>query len=238
MHRDESGLNRSSGHVIPVSSDDSEEDEWVDEERPFFSTVILPGLLFLLTVCTVLWAGAYQTNTNPLVGPWNFLVNDPLAIWRGIPFAATLLGILVTHELGHYVLSRIHGVPTSLPLFVPGLPHFVGTFGVARHHAVRRERLLGHSARQHGNPHCGVARASEDVRRTGRAAVAGGRAYGNGRTPLMLAVRACVDSYWMERRSPYCVRALLDAGASASGVPYPSGYREVDALLEHPRPGH
>ena len=35
----------------------------------------------------------------------------------------------MTHELGHYVLSRIHGVPTSLPLFVPGLPHFVGTFG-------------------------------------------------------------------------------------------------------------
>ena len=129
MHRDESGLNRSSGDQIPVSSDDGDEDEWVDEERPFFSTVILPGLLFLLTVCTVLWAGAYQTNTNPLVGPWNFLVDDPLAIWRGIPFAATLLGILVTHELGHYVLSRIHGVPTSLPLFVPGLPHFVGTFG-------------------------------------------------------------------------------------------------------------
>ena len=129
MHRDESGLNRSSGDQIPVSSDDGDEDEWVDEERPFLSTVILPGLLFLLTVCTVLWAGAYQTNTNPLVGPWNFLVDDPLAIWRGIPFAATLLGILVTHELGHYVLSRIHGVPTSLPLFVPGLPHFVGTFG-------------------------------------------------------------------------------------------------------------
>ncbi len=129
MHRDESGLNRSSSDLIPPSSDDSDEDEWVDEERPLFSTIILPGVLFLLTVCTVLWAGAYQTNTNPLVGPWNFLVDDPRAIWRGIPFAATLLGILVTHELGHYVLSRIHGVPTSLPLFVPGLPHFVGTFG-------------------------------------------------------------------------------------------------------------
>ena len=129
MHRDESGLNRSSGDLTPASSDESEEDEWGDEKRSIFSAVILPGLLFLLTVCTVLWAGAYQTNTNPLVGPWTFLVDDPLAIWRGIPFAATLLGILVTHELGHYVLSRIHGVPTSLPLFVPGLPHFVGTFG-------------------------------------------------------------------------------------------------------------
>ncbi len=129
MNPDESDRNRFSGERISSSFEDSEEDEWVEEERPGFSTLVLPGLLFLLTVFTVLWAGAYQTNTNPLVGPWNFLVDDPGSLWRGIPFAATLLGILVTHELGHYVLSRLHGVPTSLPLFVPGLPHFVGTFG-------------------------------------------------------------------------------------------------------------
>jgi ankyrin repeat protein len=54
---------------------------------------------------------------------------------------------------------------------------------------------------------------------------------GNGNTPLALAVRACVDSYWKERRSPESVRALLDAGASVHGVAYPSGYAEVDALL-------
>ena len=129
MNRDESDQNRSSGELLSSSLGDSEEDEWVEEERAGFSAFLLPGLLFLLTVFTVLWAGAYQTNTNPLVGPWNFLVDDPGSLWRGVPFAATLLGILVTHELGHYVLSRIHGVPTSLPLFVPGLPHFVGTFG-------------------------------------------------------------------------------------------------------------
>ena len=129
MNRDESDQKRSSGELLSSSLGDSEEDEWVEEERAGFSAFLLPGLLFLLTVFTVLWAGAYQTNTNPLVGPWNFLVDDPGSLWRGVPFAATLLGILVTHELGHYVLSRIHGVPTSLPLFVPGLPHFVGTFG-------------------------------------------------------------------------------------------------------------
>jgi ankyrin repeat protein len=53
-----------------------------------------------------------------------------------------------------------------------------------------------------------------------------------GRTPLALAVKACVDSYWTELRSPESVRALLDAGASAKGVGYPSGYAEVDGLLK------
>jgi ankyrin repeat protein len=53
----------------------------------------------------------------------------------------------------------------------------------------------------------------------------------NGRTPLTLAVKACVDSYWTERRSPESVVALLRAGASVRGVPYPCGYAEVDALL-------
>lgn len=129
MNRDESDHNRSSGELTASSFEEAEEDEWVQEERPPFSAFVLPLMLFTLTLFTVLWAGAYQTNTNPLVGPWNFLVDDPGSLWKGIPFAATLLGILVTHELGHYVLSRLHGVPTSLPLFVPGLPHFVGTFG-------------------------------------------------------------------------------------------------------------
>lgn len=54
---------------------------------------------------------------------------------------------------------------------------------------------------------------------------------GIGRTPLMLAVRACVDSYWTRRRAPDSVDALLRAGASVRGVPYPSGYEAVDALL-------
>jgi len=54
---------------------------------------------------------------------------------------------------------------------------------------------------------------------------------GKGRTPLALAVKACVDSYWTERRSPESVEALLRAGASVSGVVFPSGYAEVDELL-------
>ena len=42
-------------------------------------------------------------------------------------FAATLMGILLCHELGHYVISRRRGVEVSLPYFIPVPPW--GTFG-------------------------------------------------------------------------------------------------------------
>jgi ankyrin repeat protein len=54
---------------------------------------------------------------------------------------------------------------------------------------------------------------------------------GNERTPLALAIRACVDSYWKDRRSPESVRTLLQAGASINDIEFPSGYDEVDQLL-------
>ena len=54
---------------------------------------------------------------------------------------------------------------------------------------------------------------------------------GRGHTPLALAVRACIDSYWKERRTPDSVRALLNAGASANEIRIPTGYEAIDALL-------
>ncbi len=52
-----------------------------------------------------------------------------------------------------------------------------------------------------------------------------------GRSPLVLAVKACVDSFWTDRRTPESVEALLQAGASVKDVEYPCGYKEVDELL-------
>lgn len=58
---------------------------------------------------------------------------------------------------------------------------------------------------------------------------------GWGRTALQLAVKACVDSYWLHLRSPESVRALLAAGASPDGIAVPTGYAEVDVLLNPAR---
>jgi ankyrin repeat protein len=54
---------------------------------------------------------------------------------------------------------------------------------------------------------------------------------GEGRSALSLAVKACVDSYWKDRRSPDSIEALLKAGASLGGIEIPCGYEEGDALL-------
>ncbi len=51
------------------------------------------------------------------------------------------------------------------------------------------------------------------------------------RTPLQFAVRACVDSYWMDRRTPDTAAALLQAGAIPEGIKLPTGYDEIDILL-------
>jgi ankyrin repeat protein len=52
-----------------------------------------------------------------------------------------------------------------------------------------------------------------------------------GRTPLMLAVGAATASYWVSRRTPDGVRALLAAGASKEGIALPTGYDAIDELL-------
>ena len=53
----------------------------------------------------------------------------------------------------------------------------------------------------------------------------------NGRTPLQLAVKATVDSFWTGRRSTESIEALLDAGASMDGIQTPTGYDEADEVI-------
>ena len=52
-----------------------------------------------------------------------------------------------------------------------------------------------------------------------------------GRTALALAVKACTDSYWKYRRTTESIEALLNAGATVTGIDLPTGYDEADRLL-------
>ncbi len=56
------------------------------------------------------------------------LLRNPVAILGGLPFSLTLVGILLIHELGHYLACRYYRIDASLPYFLPA-PTFIGTFG-------------------------------------------------------------------------------------------------------------
>jgi len=81
---------------------------------------LLHLLLLFATLLTTTFYGALHHQVDVLEEPWKF--------YYGFPFSLTLMAILGTHELGHYWLSRRHGVSATLPYFIPA-PTFIGTFG-------------------------------------------------------------------------------------------------------------
>ncbi|MBI3175418.1 MAG: site-2 protease family protein [Chloroflexi bacterium] len=87
-------------------------------------------VLFILTVFSVMLAGAQPDGPMPndIWGQIGMLVRN---IFSGWPFALSLLGILLAHEFGHYLVSRYHKTAATLPYFIP-LPFSpLGTMGAA-----------------------------------------------------------------------------------------------------------
>src|SRR5512139_110235 len=78
--------------------------------------------LFLATLLSTLWAGF---TLSPLAERAPTVAN---VLRGGLPFAASLVAILFTHEMGHYLLARRYGVKATLPYFIP-VPFGAGTLG-------------------------------------------------------------------------------------------------------------
>ena len=81
-------------------------------------------VLFGLTLLSTLFVGAVFWYYIPLAD----ILSNPLAMLEAWPFTAAVLGVLLTHELGHYVMGRYHGVDVSLPYLIP-FPAIFGTMG-------------------------------------------------------------------------------------------------------------
>lgn len=87
-------------------------------------------ILFILTVLSVMMAGAQVEGPIPqdFLGQLLLIAQN---IFSGWPFALSLLGILLAHELGHYFMSRYHKTPATLPYFIPFPFSPLGTMGAA-----------------------------------------------------------------------------------------------------------
>lgn len=114
----------------------------------------LHGTLLILTIITTTLAGislvspVLPTLEPPLATPLDYLlylplsylywgvelfkyaVQNPHLIAEGATFSASLLAILFSHEMGHYLACRYYKVSATLPYFIPAPPIFLaGTFG-------------------------------------------------------------------------------------------------------------
>jgi membrane-associated protease RseP (regulator of RpoE activity) len=87
-------------------------------------------VLFILTVFSVMLAGAQPNGPMPS-DIWGQILMLVRNIFSGWPFAVSLLGILLAHEFGHYLVSRYHKTPATLPYFIPFPLSPLGTMGAA-----------------------------------------------------------------------------------------------------------
>lgn len=112
---------------------------WLPPGEPFIG-----GSQNLLGRVAFAIAGTVQAGVQ-------FFVNMYLGEWRdvlaGWSFAAPLLGILLIHELGHYVAARRYAIDTSPPYFLPIPPTLspigsLGAFIRLRSPVLDRRQLL------------------------------------------------------------------------------------------------
>jgi membrane-associated protease RseP (regulator of RpoE activity) len=105
--------------------------------------LLLHAGLFLATFITTTAAGALFVHGQLGGGSgWEAI----LPISDGLSYSLPLMLILLSHELGHYLVARLHGVDASLPYFIPLPPSFgLGTMGAVigmRNVTADRKKLI------------------------------------------------------------------------------------------------
>lgn len=124
----------------PLTDDQSSRVIWYAMPEPRLRWR-LPLLLLLLTFCTTVLVGsrlqfnfdhqldAFATGNEllPLL-PVQWLWQSPRLLLRGLPFSLAIMGILLSHEMGHYLYCRRYHVHATLPNFIPA-PTLIGTLG-------------------------------------------------------------------------------------------------------------
>jgi membrane-associated protease RseP (regulator of RpoE activity) len=109
-------------------------------QNPSPSNPMVNLVLFGLTLLSVLAAGAiygYDGSTSLT----QYMYNN---LGSAFAFAASLLGILLAHEFGHYLVARFHNTAATLPYFIPFPFSPFGTMGavIVQKESHKNKRIL------------------------------------------------------------------------------------------------
>jgi membrane-associated protease RseP (regulator of RpoE activity) len=101
--------------------------------RPWIQAVLLILTLFSTTMVGMRYMVNFQQGKFPLssdadIFPFRWVCANMSHFALGLPFSLTLLGILLTHEFGHYFACRAYGIRVSMPYLIPA-PSLSGTAG-------------------------------------------------------------------------------------------------------------
>jgi membrane-associated protease RseP (regulator of RpoE activity) len=98
--------------------------------RPRPSNPLINLILFIVTLFSVLFAGAITHYNGPLSSDFSIITPYLLdALKLGLAFAVSILAILLAHEFGHYLAARYHKTQVTLPFFIPFPFSYFGTMG-------------------------------------------------------------------------------------------------------------
>jgi membrane-associated protease RseP (regulator of RpoE activity) len=109
-------------------------------QKPSSSNPWINLILFGLTFFSVLITGAiYGYDGASTIT--QYMLNN---IGNAVAFAASLLGILLAHEFGHYLVARLHHTSATLPYFIPFPFSPFGTMGavIVQKESHKNRRIL------------------------------------------------------------------------------------------------
>ena len=90
----------------------------------------LQGLLYALTALTTFAAGAVGWQPLLLGVDDADIASAVQEHWgRGLIYAAAVMAVLTAHEAGHFIAAKLHGIPATLPFFIPMPILLTGTLG-------------------------------------------------------------------------------------------------------------
>ncbi|MDZ4821496.1 MAG: site-2 protease family protein [Planctomycetota bacterium] len=88
-----------------------------------------PLFLFLATCVTTFYAGTIHWRPGLLSWDYGTLADMRLHWQSGLIYMLAVLGILLAHEMGHFLMTVRYRIPASYPIFIPLPFGFTGTMG-------------------------------------------------------------------------------------------------------------